>query len=183
MGHGASAARRQPERRCRSVIAHLQSRLACQELARESHALLATAGPTMRAARSGAIWPTIRMRNTSKRELDAYSNLGRNTLQTPNTNNIDLAVYKDLNFGERMKFRLGAQFGNIINHPQYIPGSNPGLWSWGQRCERLQLRWYRIRFVRQSRQRKLQHSEDCIRQQRSDHGHRCQVHLLTLLFR
>jgi len=35
-------------------------------------------------------------------------------------------VYKDLNLGERMKFRLGAQFGNIINHPQYIPGSNPG---------------------------------------------------------
>jgi len=26
-----------------------------------------------------------------------------------------------------MKFRLGAQFGNIINHPQYIPGSNPGF--------------------------------------------------------
>jgi hypothetical protein len=50
----------------------------------------------------------------------------RNTLQTPNTNNFDLGVYKDLNLGERMKFRLGAQFGNIINHPQYIPGSNPG---------------------------------------------------------
>lgn len=59
--------------------------------------------------------------------IGSYSNLGRNTLQTPNTNNIDLAVYKDLNFGERMKFRLGAQFGNIINHPQYIPGSNPGF--------------------------------------------------------
>jgi hypothetical protein len=54
------------------------------------------------------------------------SNIGRNTLQAPGTNNIDLAVYKDLSFGERMKFRFGAQFGNIINHPQYIPGSNPG---------------------------------------------------------
>jgi hypothetical protein len=26
-----------------------------------------------------------------------------------------------------VKFRFGAQFGNIVNHPQYIPGSNPGF--------------------------------------------------------
>jgi hypothetical protein len=52
--------------------------------------------------------------------------IGRNTLQTPGTNNIDLGIYKDLNITERMKFRFGAQFANIINHPQYIPGSNPG---------------------------------------------------------
>ena len=59
--------------------------------------------------------------------LGALSNLGRNTLQTPGTNNIDLGVYKNVNITERMKFRFGAQFGNIINHPQYIPGSNPGF--------------------------------------------------------
>ena len=59
--------------------------------------------------------------------LGGLANSGRNTLQTPGTNNIDLAIYKDLNFTERMKFRLGAQIGNIINHPQYIPGSNPGF--------------------------------------------------------
>ena len=53
--------------------------------------------------------------------------IGRNTLQTPGTNNIDLGVYKDLNINERMKFRFGAQFANIINHPQFIPGSNPGF--------------------------------------------------------
>jgi len=58
--------------------------------------------------------------------LGALSNLGRNTLQTPGTNNFDLGVYKDMNLTERMKFRFGAQFANIINHPQYIPGSNPG---------------------------------------------------------
>ncbi len=57
----------------------------------------------------------------------ALSNTGRNTLQTPGTNNIDLGVYKNLDITERMKFRFGAQFGNIINHPQYIPGSNPGF--------------------------------------------------------
>jgi len=53
--------------------------------------------------------------------------IGRNTLQTPGTNNIDLGVYKDLNITERMKFRLGAQFANIVNHAQFIPGSNPGF--------------------------------------------------------
>jgi hypothetical protein len=55
------------------------------------------------------------------------ANIGRNTLQVPGTNNIDLGVYKDLNLTERMKFRFGAQFANIINHPQFIPGSNPGF--------------------------------------------------------
>ena len=57
----------------------------------------------------------------------ALANGSRNTLQTPGTNNIDLAVYKDLSITERMKFRFGAQFANIVNHPQYIPGSNPGF--------------------------------------------------------
>ena len=88
-------------------------------------ALLATAGPN--AGDTVAYLannPTAQYIQTG---IGSYSNLGRNTLQTPNTNNIDLAVYKDLNFTERMKFRLGAQFGNIINHPQYIPGSNPGF--------------------------------------------------------
>jgi len=59
--------------------------------------------------------------------LGALATAGRNTLQTPGTNNIDLSIYKDLNIRENMKFRFGAQFGNIINHPQYIPGSNPGF--------------------------------------------------------
>jgi hypothetical protein len=59
--------------------------------------------------------------------LGAMPNSGRNTLQTPGTNNFDLGIYKDLGITETMKFRFGAQFGNIINHPQYIPGSNPGF--------------------------------------------------------
>jgi len=59
--------------------------------------------------------------------LGALPNTGRNTLQTPGTNNIDLGIYKDLSITETMKFRFGAQFGNIINHPQFIPGSNPGF--------------------------------------------------------
>ena len=59
--------------------------------------------------------------------LGALSNLGRNTLATDHTNNWDLAVYKDLGITERMKFRFGAQFGNVFNHPQYLPGTNPGV--------------------------------------------------------
>lgn len=59
--------------------------------------------------------------------LGALPNTGRNTLQTPGTNNIDLGIYKGLAITETMNFRFGAQFGNIINHPQFIPGSNPGF--------------------------------------------------------
>jgi hypothetical protein len=51
---------------------------------------------------------------------------GRNTLATQPTNDFSLATYKDINITERFKFRIGAQFANILNHPQYIPGSNPG---------------------------------------------------------
>ena len=57
----------------------------------------------------------------------ALADSGRNTLQAPNTNNIDLAIYKDLRFTEKYRFRLGAQFANVINHPQYLPGTNPGF--------------------------------------------------------
>lgn len=56
----------------------------------------------------------------------AHANSSRNTLPTVPTNDFDLAAYKDLNFTERLRFRFGAQFANLLNHPQYIPGSNPG---------------------------------------------------------
>ena len=59
--------------------------------------------------------------------LGSISNMGRNTLATYHTNNFDLGTYKDLHLTERMYFRLGAQFGNLFNHPQYIPGVNPGF--------------------------------------------------------
>jgi hypothetical protein len=36
-------------------------------------------------------------------------------------------VYKNVSFTERFKFRLGAQFANIVNTPQYLPGTNPGF--------------------------------------------------------
>jgi hypothetical protein len=57
----------------------------------------------------------------------SLSNMGRNTLPAAPTNNLDLAAYKDLSFGERVKFRFGAQFSNVLNHAQFLPGANPGL--------------------------------------------------------
>jgi hypothetical protein len=57
----------------------------------------------------------------------ALSNLGRNTLATAPTNNLDLNIYKALNITESKKVTLGAQFNNILNHAQFIPGSVPGL--------------------------------------------------------
>jgi hypothetical protein len=51
---------------------------------------------------------------------------GRNTLATQPTNDFSIATYKDISITERFKFRFGAQFANVLNHPQYIPGSNPG---------------------------------------------------------
>ncbi|HEY6181375.1 MAG TPA: carboxypeptidase regulatory-like domain-containing protein [Terriglobales bacterium] len=56
----------------------------------------------------------------------ARATVGRNTLATRPTNDFSLSTYKDVNITERVKFRLGAQFANLLNHPQYIPGSNPG---------------------------------------------------------
>jgi len=50
----------------------------------------------------------------------------RNTLATAPTNDFSLATYKDISITERVKFHFGAQFANLFNHPQFIPGSNPG---------------------------------------------------------
>jgi hypothetical protein len=87
-------------------------------------ALTATAGPNAgQVVAYVANNPTAQYIRTG---LGALSNLGRNTLATPATNNFDLAIYKDLSITERAKFRFGAQFANLFNHPQYIPGSNPG---------------------------------------------------------
>jgi len=88
-------------------------------------ALTATAGPN--AGQTVAYVANDPNAQYIRTGFGALSNLGRNTLQTPGTNNIDLAIYKDINFTERLKFRFGAQFANIINHPQYIPGTNPGF--------------------------------------------------------
>jgi hypothetical protein len=57
----------------------------------------------------------------------AFANSSRNILATRPTNNFDLSINKDLNITERLKFRFGAQFSNLLNHPQLIPSSFPGV--------------------------------------------------------
>ncbi|HWZ82849.1 MAG TPA: carboxypeptidase regulatory-like domain-containing protein [Terriglobales bacterium] len=56
----------------------------------------------------------------------AFANSSRNILATRPTNNFDLGINKDLNITEGIKFRFGAQFSNLLNHPQLIPSSFPG---------------------------------------------------------
>jgi hypothetical protein len=54
----------------------------------------------------------------------AVSNVARNTLQLPGINNVDFSIFKNFRFGEgTKKIQLRADFFNVFNHPQYIPGS------------------------------------------------------------
>jgi uncharacterized protein YegL len=54
----------------------------------------------------------------------AISNSARNTLQLPGINNVDFSILKNFRFGEgSMKIQLRADFFNLFNHPQYVPGS------------------------------------------------------------
>jgi hypothetical protein len=49
----------------------------------------------------------------------AFANAGRNTFPLRRTNNVDFQILKRLSFSERKQFELGAQFTNILNHPQW----------------------------------------------------------------
>ena len=54
----------------------------------------------------------------------ARANSARNTLQLPGINNVDFSIFKNFRFGEgSKKIQFRAEFFNVFNHPQYIPGS------------------------------------------------------------
>ena len=38
-------------------------------------------------------------------------------------NNIDASVRKVFNITEEKRFEIGAKFYNLLNHPQFVPGS------------------------------------------------------------
>ena len=60
--------------------------------------------------------------------LGALANSGRNTLQLPAIQNVDLSIFKNFAIGEGgKKFQLRADFYNAFNHPQYVPGSVNGV--------------------------------------------------------
>lgn len=46
----------------------------------------------------------------------------RNTLALPHINNFDFSLLKRLNITERQSVEFQAQFLNLFNHPQYLPG-------------------------------------------------------------
>jgi hypothetical protein len=52
----------------------------------------------------------------------ALATAGRNTLQLPPINNVDLALLKRFNVRESVNFEFGANFSNLFNHPQFIAG-------------------------------------------------------------
>ena len=51
------------------------------------------------------------------------ANSGRNILQMPGINNVDLAVLKRLSITERASVEFGAQVLNVLNHAQFIGGA------------------------------------------------------------
>ena len=52
----------------------------------------------------------------------AYANGGRNTLPFVPINNVDASLRKVFSITEQRRFEIGAQFYNLLNHPQFVPG-------------------------------------------------------------
>jgi hypothetical protein len=50
-------------------------------------------------------------------------NAPRNTLPIRPIDNVDLSAVKRINFTDRYAFEFQAQAFNVLNHPQYLPGS------------------------------------------------------------
>ncbi|HKV92525.1 MAG TPA: carboxypeptidase regulatory-like domain-containing protein [Candidatus Angelobacter sp.] len=54
--------------------------------------------------------------------LGAFPNAGRNGVQLPPIDNVDLSIIKRFAVTERVNFEFGANFQNLFNHPQFIAG-------------------------------------------------------------
>ena len=52
----------------------------------------------------------------------AYANGGRNTIAVRPINNVDLNLLKNFNITERYRVQFAAQFFNLLNHAQFVPG-------------------------------------------------------------
>jgi len=52
----------------------------------------------------------------------AHANAGRNTLPGRPIDNIDLNLLKTFAVRERARVQFSAQFFNLVNHPQFVPG-------------------------------------------------------------
>lgn len=54
--------------------------------------------------------------------VGAYANGGRNTLPGRPINNVDVNLAKNFNFTESIRIQFAAQFLNLFNHAQFVPG-------------------------------------------------------------
>ena len=54
--------------------------------------------------------------------IGSYANGGRNTMPFAPINNIDASIRKVFSITEQRRFEIGAQFYNLLNHPQFVPG-------------------------------------------------------------
>lgn len=55
-------------------------------------------------------------------QLGALANAGRNSVQLPPIDNVDMSIIKRFGIRENVNFEFGANFQNLFNHPQYIAG-------------------------------------------------------------
>jgi hypothetical protein len=55
-------------------------------------------------------------------QVGALANAGRNTLQLPAINDVDMTAVKRFTITERFKVEFQAQIFNILNHPQWVGG-------------------------------------------------------------
>jgi len=61
----------------------------------------------------------------------ALANAGRNSVQLPPINNVDMSIIKRFNVRENVNFEFGANLQNLFNHPQYIAGLINDVQSFG----------------------------------------------------
>ncbi|MFN7926985.1 MAG: hypothetical protein U0Y68_03410 [Blastocatellia bacterium] len=57
----------------------------------------------------------------------ALATAGRNTYLLPGIRNIDFSVFKNFALTEKYKLQFRTDFFNVLNHPQYVPGSVNGV--------------------------------------------------------
>jgi len=54
--------------------------------------------------------------------LGAFANAGRNTMPLDPVNNFDASLRKVFSITEQRRLEIGAQFYNLLNHPQFVGG-------------------------------------------------------------
>src|SRR5262249_53850959 len=62
----------------------------------------------------------------------AFAKAGRDTLQLPGINNLDLSIFKNFRIREGMKAQFRVDMFNAFNHAQFVPGSVNGVESTAQ---------------------------------------------------